>query len=71
MKKGIEGRVILEFQINHRGELVNPVVAEQVHPALDQEALRVVRLSDLWIPARFHGERTAIQLTMPIYFALE
>jgi TonB family protein len=71
LEEGIEGRVILEFQINHRGELVNPVVTEQVHPALDEEALRVLNLSNLWIPAKFHGESIAIQLTMPIYFALE
>jgi TonB family protein len=69
--KGIEGRVVLKFHINSRGQLVNPVVAEHAHPKLNEEALRVVQLSDLWIPAEFHGVRTSTSYTFPISFALQ
>lgn len=68
--KGLEGRVVLKFRINSRGELVNPVIAERAHPKLNTEALRVVQLSDLWIPAEFHGVRTSTSYTFPISFAL-
>ena len=68
--KGLEGRVVLKFRINSRGELVNPEVAEKAHPKLDKEALRVVQLSDLWIPAEFHGVKTTTSYTFPISFAL-
>jgi TonB family protein len=69
--KGLEGRVVLKFRINSRGELVNPVVAEPAHPKLNKEALRVVQLSDLWIPAEFHGMKTTTSYTFPISFALQ
>ncbi|MEZ5072376.1 MAG: TonB family protein [Bacteroidales bacterium] len=68
---GIEGRVVLTFQINSQGRVVNPVVKETAHPQLDQEAIRVVQLSDAWTPATFHGEYTATTFTFPITFALQ
>jgi TonB family protein len=69
--EGIEGRVVLEFRINRNGRLVRPRVAEGAHPALEQEALRVVRMSDEWTPARFHGKNTTASYTFPIVFALQ
>ena len=67
----IEGRVVLEFQISPAGRLINPSIAERAHPDLNREALRVVQLSDSWIPAKFHGQSTSAQYTFPISFALQ
>lgn len=69
--EGVEGRVVLQFQISASGRLINPVVAEPVHPELEEEALRVIQLSDRWTPAEFHGVRTTTQYTFPISFALQ
>jgi TonB family protein len=69
--EGIEGRVVLRFQISPGGRLVNPVITKPAHPELDREALRVVQLSGEWIPAEFHGMKTVSQYTFPITFALQ
>lgn len=71
VEKGLEGRVVLEFRISSNGRLVNPKPIESAHPELDREAIRVVLLSDLWIPATFHGKRTSSSYTFPISFALQ
>lgn len=68
--EGIEGSVLVEFRIGPSGRILNPVVKESVHPALDQEALRVVNLSGKWIPSEFHGVRTTTRYIIPITFAL-
>ena len=69
--EGIEGRVVLRFQISRDGRLVNPVITKPAHPELNREALRVVQLSGEWIPAEFHGMRTTSLYTFPITFALQ
>lgn len=71
MMEGVEGSVLVEFRIGPSGRVLRPVVLESVHPALDQEALRVVGLSGKWIPSEFHGVRTTTRYTIPITFALK
>jgi TonB family protein len=71
LEEGVEGRVVLTFHITPSGKLVNPVVKKRAHPELDKEALRVIQLSDLWIPAEFHGVKTFSKYTFPITFALQ
>ena len=69
--EGVEGCVVLQFQICANGELIKPKVTKNVHPELDEEALRVIQLSDAWIPGEFHGRKTTTQYTVPITFALQ
>ena len=71
LEEGVEGSVVLQFQVSALGRVINPVVASSVHPELDKEALRVIQLSERWIPAEFHGKKTTTQYTFPITFALK
>ena len=67
-KKGIGGRVYVQFAVNSKGEVVDAVVLKGVDPALDQEALRVVMSSPKWEPGRQRGKPVKVQFTFPINF---
>lgn len=67
-RKGIGGRVFVQFAINSRGEVVDAVILKGVDPAIDQEALRVIMSSPKWEPGRQRGKPVKVQFTFPINF---
>lgn len=66
--QGIEGRVNVEFVIKEDGSLVNPKIVRGLHPTLDQEALRVLRLSPKWRPGQNDGKPVSVRMSLPIVF---
>src|ERR1035437_9629233 len=54
-ENGISGRVIVQFSVNSRGEVVDVSVVRSVDPALDKEAVRVISSSPRWVPGRTRG----------------
>ena len=50
--QGIQGTVIVQFVIAATGKLDNPKVVRGVNSLLDEEALRVLRLSPNWTPGK-------------------
>ena len=71
VQNGVDGLVVLIFDINKQGELVNARVLSGVHPSLDNEALRVVRSSPKWKPARQNGKTVVMRFTFPVRFVLQ
>jgi len=69
-QEGIEGNVFLEFDINKNGELVNINVIRGVHPSLDNEAIRVVSLSEKWTPSSMCGKPVKAGYVFPVVFVL-
>ncbi len=67
-KKGIGGRVYVQFAINSKGEVVDAVILKGIDPEVDQEALRVVMSSPKWEPGRQRGKPVKVQFTFPINF---
>ena len=70
-ENGISGRVIVQFAINSKGKLVDPVVVVPVDPALDKEAIRVVLASPPWTPGKQRGRPVEVLYTFPINFVLQ
>ncbi|GAB3304450.1 TonB family protein [Hymenobacter tenuis] len=68
-KEKAEGEVLLYFVINKLGEVENPEVLQSVHPALDAEALRVVRSLPVFIPAQHHGRTVRASYLLPMTFS--
>lgn len=66
----IQGKVFIEFVINEEGELKDHKVLRGVHPILDEEALRVMKLSPKWKPGKQRGKTVSVKFTLPITFAL-
>ena len=67
---GIQGRVILQFDVDIDGSIVNIVVVRGVSPELDAEAIRVTKLMPKWIPGKQRGKRVKVKYTMPVNFKL-
>lgn len=66
----IEGRVLVTFVINKDGSIVEPQIVRSVHPALDNEALRVISQMPAWKPGILHGQVVRVKYTVPINFRL-
>ena len=66
---GIEGWVVIKFVISRTGELLSAEVIRGVDPALDAEALRVVRAMPKWTPGKdLPEDMTKFNFTLPIHF---
>ena len=67
----IQGRVIVQFNVMPDGSITDVKVTESVHPALDKEAIRVVKSMPRWIPGKNKdGKPIIVPFTMPINFRL-
>ena len=69
-KKGISGRVIVQFVIMEDATLDQAKVIRGVDPLLDEEALRVVKSMPKWKPGMDRGEAVKVRFTAPIMFNL-
>ena len=70
-ENGISGRVFVQFAVNTKGEICDVVVVRGVDPALDKEAIRVVKSSPQWTPGKQRGRPVKVQFTFPIVFVLQ
>ena len=73
-EQGIEGKVIVKFTVSDEtGEIQNPRVVRSVHPALDAEALRLVKAMPRWTVAKDpdKGKLKSVEIEMPIEFKLD
>lgn len=70
-KANISGTVHLTFIVETDGKLTNIAVTEGLGYGLDEEAVRVIKLtSSLWIPAQEYGIAVRRRFNMPINFGL-
>ncbi len=65
------GRVIVQFDVNSKGKVMDAKVVSGADPALDAEALRVINSSPTWQPGKQHGKKVKVEFTFPINFALQ
>jgi len=66
----IEGRVIVQFTINKNGYVKDAKIMRGAHPALNQEALRIIYSSPKWKPGKQRGIGVNVSKTVPITFKL-
>lgn len=70
-KKGISGRVIVQFIVKEDGSLSGAKVIRGVEPSLDEEALRVVNAMPKWTPGTVNGKEVKVKFTIPIMYSLK
>ncbi len=68
---GEQGTVFVSFVISSEGEIADVKVLRGVSKAIDEEAVRVVKMMPRWTPAKLDGEPVNIQFNMPIRFVLQ
>lgn len=70
MKKGIQGRGIVQFVVEKDGSITNVKILRGVDPELDKEAVRVVSAMPKWKPGTQRGEAVRVRFTVPVMFQL-
>ena len=67
---GIEGRVLVRFIIDKQGNVTEPEIVRSVHPKLDEEVLRVVKLVK-FSPGVQNGVLVKVKMVQMVNFKLK
>lgn len=67
-KEKVGGKVIIGFVVTKKGKIRHVGIVQGVHPAIDAEALRVVKAMPAWIPGRLEGKAIDTNMNLPINF---
>ena len=70
-ENGVQGRVLVGFIVERDGSLSNVKVERSVDPALDKEAVRVVKAMPKWQPGKKNGSAVRVKFTVPITFRMQ
>jgi periplasmic protein TonB len=62
----VTGKVYVEFIIESDGILTNFNILKSVGFGIDEEAIRVLKLSPKWIPAKYKGRNVRSRFTIPM-----
>ena len=69
-ENGIQGRVVVQFTIGKDGSISNVNVVRGKDPALDAEAIRVIKAMPRWSPGRNNGQPVNVYYSLPITFKM-
>ena len=61
---------MVSFVVAPDGTVTDANVVMSVNPAIDAEALRVVRKMGKWIPGKYRGKDVPVRFNLPIFFKL-
>jgi len=66
----LEGKVVVQFIIDKRGNVTNPEIIRSVHPKLDEEVLRVIKLVK-FSPGVQNGFLVKVKMVQIVHFKLK
>ncbi|RZL05731.1 MAG: energy transducer TonB, partial [Pedobacter sp.] len=67
----LQGTVYVTFTVEKDGSLTDVAVPRKVGGGLDEEAIRVVRLSKKWTPGIQNGRPVRVKFNVPVKFSLQ
>jgi periplasmic protein TonB len=67
---GIQGKVIVGFVVGKDGRITDVKILRSVDPALDDEAIRVVKGMPAWSPGKQNDSPVRSRMTLPVIFKL-
>ncbi|MCW8897033.1 MAG: TonB family protein [Flavobacteriales bacterium] len=70
IKRGVEGRVYVEFVVGKNGEITDIKILRGVSESIDAEAIRVIKAMPNWLPGKQKGRAVKVRYKMPISFKL-
>mgnify|MGYP000017925337 FL=1 len=68
---GIQGKVMVRFVVERDGSATAVEIYKGVDPALDKEAIRVVKSVPKWKPGKQQGKPVRTRFVVPIVFSLQ
>jgi TonB family protein len=70
-EEGIQGKVIVKFMIMEDGSTGRFELLKSVHPLLDNEALRTIKLTqNNWTPGEISNNQVKVEYTIPIDYKI-
>ena len=70
VQQGLQGTVTVAFVVEKTGVVSNVMVPQPLAPALDAEAIRLIKAGPKWTPAQNRGSAVRQRLTIPITFQM-
>ena len=70
-RKGIEGRVYVQFIVDKKGKTENVIVVRGIHPGCDEYARSAIEKADQFIPGKYRGQLSDVRMVVPITFRLK
>ena len=71
IRRGISGKVFVEFVIDRDGALSELKIVKGIGGGCDEEALRVIQNSPRWNPGKQRGRPVRVRMVVPITFTLQ
>jgi protein TonB len=65
-----QGKVLVSFYIEKDGQLTNFKIERSLGALFDNEAIRVLKKSPKWIPAKQNGRPIRYKYTVPVNFTI-
>lgn len=70
IRRGLEGRVFVEFVVEKNGTVDQVRVLKGIDPACDREAMRLIKTFQKWIPGKHQGKVARVRQSFAIVFKL-
>ena len=70
-KEKIQGKVLLSYVVNKKGNITDVQVIKSVHPSIDAEAVRALLSAPQVKPATMNGEPVRMRFIIPINCVLQ
>jgi len=67
----IQGHVIVNFIVEKDGSVSNVQVTRSIDPALDREAVNLIKRMPKWNPGMNDGRPVRVKFTLPVTFKLQ
>lgn len=68
VKDNIQGAVVVRFVVDTKGKVSDAWIIKGLHPDMDKEAVRVVKMLGKFSPAKLNGKKIPVYFTLPIRF---
>ncbi|MCE7059144.1 energy transducer TonB [Dyadobacter sp. CY343] len=69
-RAGIQGRVFVQFTVGSDGNIEDVTALKGIGFGCDEEAVRVVKMMQNWMPGRQAGNPVRVKFTLPIAFQI-
>lgn len=70
-RSGMQDKVFIKFSVDAHGNLSDFQVIKGRYKLLNDEAIRLVKISPAWIPGEVRGISTRYDFVLPVYYKLE